>query len=236
MAEKKHGEVRQQVATLLGAAQQGEFLELQKFLADYAHGALMEERREAGLGPGDDSDEDDYPAGHFKDAPGGKKPKRADRLAQLQRDALRDFKDGNGRTALHFAASSNAAGTDATAKAILALFPLAHALRDDNGATPLILAAEVPGRGVAAQLVELLLAHGADVAAADKLGVQAMHHAAAGGRAAVVKLLHARGAPLDVRSGSGTPLHWAAGEGQAAAVIELLELGAPVDATNAQVP
>lgn len=70
-------------------------------------------------------------------------------------------------------------------------------------------------------MVSILLAAGADCAAADKDGVQAMHHAAGGGRGGVIKLLKDAGAPLDVCSGSGTPLHWAAGEGHAITVTQV---------------
>jgi len=62
----KMGEVRKQVTTLLGAAQQGELPQLKKFLDDFAAEQLECERKGFGLGPGDLSDDDDYPEGHFK--------------------------------------------------------------------------------------------------------------------------------------------------------------------------
>ena len=172
------GKVRKQVATVLGSSQQGELLDLKKFLEDFAGEQLAEERAGFRLGPGDVSDDDDYPGEHFATqgfAAGTKKPSRAERLTAFKRSALRDFKDGNGRTALHFAGASNAAGTDDVARFILGLLPEAHAVTDDNGATPLVLAAGVAGGGDhAARMVELLLAAGAAPDAADKCvgGVQ----------------------------------------------------------------
>ena len=65
-------------------------------------------------------------------------------------------------------------------------------------------------------------------------GVQALHHAAAGGQEDVVRLLHGAGAPLGPQSGAGTPLHWACGEGRASCVALLADLGADLDAANAQ--
>jgi ankyrin repeat protein len=228
-------ETRKQVATFLEASQQGELLDLNRFLETYAAAQLADERAGFSLAPGDASDDDDYPEGHFTGCPGGKKPIKAARLLEYQHGACRDFKDGNGRTALHFAASSNAQGVDAVANRVLELAPLAHGFKDDNGATPIILAAAVGGvAGCAARMVRLLLEAGADPAAADKDGVQAAHHAAAQGHVDVLQLLHAKGAPLNVASGAGNPLHWASGEGQGLAVQALVALGAPLDAPNAQ--
>ena len=228
-------ETRKQVATFLEAAQQGELLDLNRFLEEFASTQLTEERAGFKLSAGDTSDDDDYPEGHFAACPGGKKPTKEARLLAYKLEACRDFKDGNGRSALHFAASSNAEGVDAVAKRILELAPLAHAYRDDNEATPMILAAAVGGVvGCAARMVGLLLEAGADPAAADKDGVQAAHHAAAIGHVDVLQLLRAKNAPLNVASGAGTPLHWASGEGQLLAVEALVSLGAPLDAPNAQ--
>ena len=171
----------------------------------------------------------------FQACPGGKKPIKADRLRAFKQDALRDFRDGNGRSALHFAATSNAQGCDVVVRAILTVFPAAHELKDDNGATPLILAADAPGPGVAEAMVGTLLAAGADVCAADKDGVQALHHASGGGRTGAIAVLHKGGAPLDsVSAGSGTPLHWACGEGRLGAVEALVGLGASLDLPNSQ--
>jgi ankyrin repeat protein len=237
-ANQKMSVVRQQVSTLLGAAMKGELLDLRSFLDDFAAAQLREERSQYGLAEGDASDDDDYPEAHFGRGGGdGKtalpKPSREERLAAFKRDAVRDFRDGNGRTAVHFAATS---GREAVAKELLRLVPDAHALADDNGATALVLAAAQSESAQSDALLELLLAAGADVAAADKDGVQALHHAAAGDRVAAIERLVAAGAPLAVatQSGSGAPLHWAAGEGAHRAAAKLAELGAPLDAPNGQ--
>jgi death-associated protein kinase len=73
----------------------------------------------------------------------------------------------------------------------------------------------------------------ADVNAADKSGVSAMHRAAAAGHADMLRLLHEKGGEIDALSESGSPLHWASGEGESAAVETLLELGAEVGLKNA---
>ena len=100
------------MAVLLTAAQQGELPDLKSFLDEISTKQLTEERKTFKLEPNDDSDDDDYPQNHFN----GKKPSRAQRLIDFKREALRDFKDGNGRTAIHFAVSSNASGCDAVAR------------------------------------------------------------------------------------------------------------------------
>ena len=76
--------VRKQVSTLLVAAQQGETLDLAKFLDDFAREALEEERGAARLDAGDDSDADDNPEGHFAQSgharADGSKPSKQERL------------------------------------------------------------------------------------------------------------------------------------------------------------
>ena len=75
----------------------------------------------------------------------------------------------------------------------------------------------------------------------DHDGVTAMHLAAKGGHADILRLLLAAGAPLEARMhridgstdrSNGTPLHWAAIEGQFGSIEALLEAGASVDARN----
>jgi ankyrin repeat protein len=79
-----------------------------------------------------------------------------------------------------------------------------------------------------AQVVELLLAHGAEVNAVDKGGYSALMVAAADGHAASVHLLLDHGADPDLQDGSlgWTALIWAAKEGQLETVELLLAGGA----------
>ena len=159
-------------------------------------------------------------------------------------ECVKDFRDANGRTAAHFAASAGHVGA---LSYLVGICPEAAALLDKDGAVPLLLAAACASEmaGVKSEAdqrtsdsallcARLLLQKGADADAADSGGVRPLHHAAAGGAVALVESLVAAGASLQAQSGSGTPLHWAAGSGRGKAVKRLLELGAPVDAANSQ--
>lgn len=125
--------------------------------------------------------------------------------------------------------SSTAEGCSLVVEEILSLYPEAHEIKDDNGATPLILAAGITNKGIAENMINLLLKAGADCKAKDNDGVQALHHACGGGETTVVDLLVKAGAPLDTCSKSGSPLHWASGEGCYEVVEQLIKLGANVD-------
>jgi ankyrin repeat protein len=93
--------------------------------------------------------------------------------------------------------------------------------------TPLMMAAL---RGEA-DAVQALLAHGASPV---KDGWSPIHYAATGGTPAVVKLLLARGAPIEARSPNGsTPLMLAAKYGSEEVVDALLAAGADRRAKNA---
>jgi ankyrin repeat protein len=77
--------------------------------------------------------------------------------------------------------------------------------KDDDGGTPMYWAA-VNGRK---EIVELLIAKGADVNAKSKRGTP-LHFAAKGGHREVAKLLIAKGADVNAKTGDGvTPLDWA---------------------------
>ena len=93
-------------------------------------------------------------------------------------------------------------------------------IRNHAGETPLMMAALKAEVDAATALV----AHGAAV---HKDGWSPLHYAATGGSAAIVKLLLAKGAPLEARSPNGTtPLMMAARYGNEEAVDALLAAGA----------
>jgi len=99
-------------------------------------------------------------------------------------------------------------------------------VRNHAGETPLMMAALKGEADAAAALV----AHGAAV---QKDGWSPLHYAATGGSAAIVKLLLAKGAPLEARSPNGsTPLMMAARYGNEEAVDALLAAGADRSAKN----
>jgi len=99
-------------------------------------------------------------------------------------------------------------------------------VRNHAGETPLMMAALKAEVDAATALV----AHGAAV---QKDGWSPLHYAATGGSAAIVKLLLAKGAPLEARSPNGsTPLMMAARYGNEEAVDALLAAGADRSAKN----
>lgn len=80
-----------------------------------------------------------------------------------------------------------------------------------------------------ADLLQLLLAKGADPTSTDGKGRSALHLAAAGNFDAIVGLLLDSGAPLNVRAKGGvTPLLAAAKAGGVAALSKVVEAGAAV--------
>ena len=165
--------------------------------------------------------------------------------AVLARGADVNHRNIDGATALHYA-------VDDAAKAKLLLDAGADPdIADRVGATPLELAA---GRDDSAQVVALLLAHGADARRVDgRIGGAApaaaaallahgtdprtegaLDLAASRGNVDVMRLLLDRGAPPDERGVLGTtPLMWAAQMGEPAAVQLLLARGADPNLTEA---
>jgi ankyrin repeat protein len=134
------------------------------------------------------------------------------------RPGLVRARDAGGRTALHFAETTDAAalllskGADVNA-------------RDLEGRTPLDSALD---RGN--PTIDLLLAHGADVRSADNFGNTRLHRASGQGDAIAVKMLLARGADAMARNTDGwTPLH-AAEDADVAKL--LLSAGADVNARD----
>ena len=103
--------------------------------------------------------------------------------------------------------------------------------RDDEGSTPLYLAAE-NGR---LQVVRMLLEHGANVGAEDNQGKTPLHGAAKAGRVEVVRMLLEHGANVGAEDNQGkTPLHGAVKDGWVEVVRMLLEHGANVGAEDNQ--
>lgn len=125
----------------------------------------------------------------------------------------------NGSTVLHLAlyldASVANALLDAGADVNIGSF---------KGSTPLMAAM---AGGAPAEVVERLLASGAQVEAEDVLGFRPLHVAAESGNESGARQLLAAGAEIDAQTHAGvTPLHIAAGLGKAAVGAVLLEGGA----------
>ena len=104
---------------------------------------------------------------------------------------------------------------------------------DEVGMTPLLWSAK---RGFA-DVVEVLLAFGADAAAVieagDADGSTALHHASRKGHNDIVQLLINASAPVNaVNLDHSTPLHWAARKNNTGAIKMLLDRGADLEAKN----
>lgn len=167
-----------------------------------------------------------------------------DRHPDLEDDSaaiLRQYKDGNGRTALHFACH---AGQVEMVRHILDLAPEGVSWEDDKGDTPLILAAAGGGDGNTSRvsrkdLLEVLLDRGADpnhgpVKDDEHDGARALHHVAGHDDVEAVRTLLRHGSDVNAAAGTGTPLHWASAEGAKASLEALIETGGDVDAVNDQ--
>ena len=138
-----------------------------------------------------------------------------------------DGRDGDGTTALHWAALNDDVET---AQALIAAGARVEAANRFD-ATPLALAAENGG----AAFLELLLDAGADPDAATPEGETALMTASRTGRADAVRVLLARGADPNRAEGwrGQTALMWAAAEDNRAAAAALLAAGANVHARSA---
>ncbi len=141
--------------------------------------------------------------------------------ALLQGGADANAAQSDGMTALHWAAARN----DATiARALLYAGATVQARTRLGGYTPLHLASRAGSR----EVVDVLVAQGADVDAYTATGVTALHFAADADAAAVAAALLAGGADVDARDdfSQRTPLMFAAVRGADAAARVLLDAGA----------
>ncbi len=139
----------------------------------------------------------------------------------LQQGADVNGSQGDGMTALHWAASS---GDPALAAALLTSGALPDAGTRIGRHTPLHIAA----KGGHAEVVRLLVAAKADLSAATTTGARPLHFAAASGSPETVSLLLDHGADVNVREPQWgqTPLMFAAGAGRTDVVSVLLARGA----------
>ncbi|KAJ3699990.1 hypothetical protein LUZ61_003695 [Rhynchospora tenuis] len=125
-------------------------------------------------------------------------------------------KDGNNRTALHFAARE---GKTEICEFLLGELKLEADVRDDEGETPLIHAA----RQGHVDTVKYLLEQGANPSASSNLGATALHHAAGIGNIEIMELVISKGVDVESQSDAGTPLIWSAGHDQPESVKLLLK-------------
>lgn len=175
-------------------------------------------------------------------------------------DVLQQFKDGQKRTALHFACQSTPEKIDETGETDIVSQMITSdwipqdelqkmiRLKDHEGLTPIMLAAMHESPKLAKSRVLALLKVGAVSSSSDKklnklslarskAGATALHYAAgAGGTAETIRALYESG-PVALNTFSlkgGTPLHWAAtgspGVDRSETLSELLKCGADTNA------
>ena len=140
-------------------------------------------------------------------------------------EVLSQFKDGQGRTALHFACQSSSQESSSKEQEIVSLLLkwLPHdaaadilKIKDTEGLTPLMFAAQNPNGALAEQRVDTILTVGGNKLslARSKAGATALHYAAAAKDttpATILRLYDAGKVALESNTlQGGTPLHWAA--------------------------
>ncbi len=147
--------------------------------------------------------------------------------ALLQRGADVNAAQGDGMTALHWAARN---GDVQIAEMLLYAGARTESVTRVGEYTPLLVAAKA-GRG---EVVPTLLDGGAAPMARTSTGVTAMHFAAANGLTGAMETLAAAGAEIDARefASEQTPLMFAAANGRTDAVRFLIDGGADVHATS----
>jgi ankyrin repeat protein len=146
----------------------------------------------------------------------------------LQRGADVNAAQGDGMSALHWAAKN---GAVEMARILIYAGASPSAITRLGEYTPLLLAAESGQSAVLSTLLE----GGSDVHASTSTGASALHLAAAAGRADAVAMLLQYGADVDRRESANaqTPLMWATAGNRLEAVAALLEAGADVAITTA---
>jgi ankyrin repeat protein len=152
---------------------------------------------------------------------------QAEVLALLRDHVSVDSAEGDGTTALHWAAYQN---NLALAEELLNAHANVNAVTRLESVTPLYMACE----SGSAPMVELLLKHGATVNQADGLGTTPLMMAAASGNAAVVKVLLDHGADVNVKEHAHeqTALMFAANLNRADVISVLLTHGADPNAAS----
>jgi len=132
-------------------------------------------------------------------------------------------------TPLHYAALYC---SDTTLRFLVTEYPEdVNARSQDDNSTPLHRAS---GNG-RAEVVRILLEHGADPIAQNKRGLAPLHRASDRGHVEVVRLLIGFGAGVSARDDQGwTPLHWASDRGHGDVACVLLEHGADATAHDEQ--
>jgi ankyrin repeat protein len=153
--------------------------------------------------------------------------------AMTEADIVLNYKDGNGKSGLHFAVGK---GKLEMCKFILKTAADTVHMEDDTGERPLSFAC-MNGNP---DIVALLIQEGCDVWHASQKGVTALHRAAGEGHVEIMELLMAAEsktsteARVEGKTGEvqhpTAPLHWAAGVGHTAAVEKLVGWGADVNA------
>ncbi|KAF9682966.1 hypothetical protein SADUNF_Sadunf05G0163100 [Salix dunnii] len=131
-------------------------------------------------------------------------------------ETVASIKDLNGRTALHFAAVG---GRAHVCRYLTEEAKLDVNVRDGKGETPLHYSISTDRYQTAVHLLE----NGANPNAATDKGLTPLHFAAKSGLKKLLLLLILKGAKVDAKANSGTPLQWAASHGQEKTVKILMD-------------
>lgn len=137
-----------------------------------------------------------------------------------------DLKDGDGLTALYHSVIS----LDLPCfQSLLEAQPALATQCDNEGAAPIHIAAQVGF----ADIIPVLVAHGADPSAKNESLASPLHKAASSGEVASIKILCKLGADINACDDhNNTPLHIAARRGHVTCVLYLVKNGAVIDPQN----
>ncbi|KAE8783981.1 26S proteasome non-ATPase regulatory subunit 10 [Hordeum vulgare] len=142
-------------------------------------------------------------------------------LASADLAAALSLRNEDGRSLVHAVTALVAAGGDAVASAVNG--------KDEEGWAPIHSVASSGN----AEIVDILLDHGANVDLTTDAGRTALHYAASKGRLLIAQTLIAHRANVNKKDKFGcTPLHRAASTGNAELCEYLLEEGADIDAVD----